>query len=48
MKEWWYGTSRYHIVDQIWLPYAIKKSQCKVNVIPDNFMKCDYIKPVRV
>jgi len=48
MKEWWYGTSRYHIVDQIWLPYAIKKTYCKVNVIPDNFMKCDYIKPVRV
>jgi len=48
MKEWWYGTSRYHIVDQIWLPHAIKQTRRHVSVIQDNFMKCDYIKPVRV
>lgn len=47
LKEWWYGTSRYHTIDQIWLPYALSQSPCKVSVIPDNFLKCKYLKPVR-
>jgi len=47
MKEWWYHTSRYHIVDQLALPYVLNREHCRYNVIPDNFMKCKYIKPVR-
>jgi len=47
MKEWWYHTSRYHIVDQLGLPYAIKKSGCKVNVISDNYMHLEHLKHMR-
>lgn len=32
-KEWWYHISRYHLDDQLSLPYVIKKSGCKFNVI---------------
>jgi len=44
MKEWWYHTSRYHIVDQLGLPYAIYKSECKVNIIKEHYMKNPYLK----
>lgn len=47
MKEWWYHTSRYHIIDQLSLPYAIHKSRCKVKIIEENYTKSDYIKYVR-
>jgi hypothetical protein len=33
MHLWWYGISRYHIVDQLTFPYALWKAGCKVNVI---------------
>lgn len=34
LKEWWYHTSRFHSVDQLSLPYVIKKSGCKYNILP--------------
>lgn len=49
LKEWWYHTSRYHVIDQLSLPYVINnyKSYLKIKTIEENFMKCDYLKPVR-
>jgi hypothetical protein len=47
MKEWWYHTSRYHIVDQLGLPYAIYKSGMKINLINEHYMKTPYLKYVR-
>ena len=47
MKEWWYHTSRYHIIDQLGLPYAIYKSGCNVNIINDNYMRLEHMTHVR-
>ncbi len=47
MREWWYGTSRYHIIDQLWLPYAISKAYLQPNIIQENYGRCDYIKYTR-
>lgn len=47
MKEWWYHTSRFHIIDQLSFAYALKKNHCKVNIIQDNFMKLDYFTHTR-
>lgn len=33
LKEWWYHISRYHIIDQLALPYVIKKSGCDIKVL---------------
>jgi len=44
MKEWWYFTSRYNLVDQLSLPYAIYKSGCKVTIINEDFMNTPYLK----
>lgn len=45
MKEWFYHTSRYHIIDQLGLPQAIKN--LKVRVIPENYLKVPYLQYVR-
>ncbi len=45
MKEWWYFTSRYHSIDQLGFTEAIK--DLKVNVIPDDYQRCDYLEFVR-
>ncbi len=34
MRHWWFHTSRYHSVDQLSLPYVIRKSGCSVRIIP--------------
>jgi hypothetical protein len=47
MKEWWYQTSRYHIIDQLGLPYAIYKSGCKVNIINDNYLHLEHLPHTR-
>lgn len=47
MKEWWYHTSRYHIVDQLGLPYSIYKSGCKVNIINDSYLHLPNLKHIR-
>jgi hypothetical protein len=43
MKEWWYHTSRFHIVDQLALPYVLYKSDCTVRAISVP-MKTDVIR----
>lgn len=45
LKEWWYFISRYHIIDQLGFPEAIK--DLEVNVIPDDYMECEYLEFVR-
>lgn len=47
LKEWWYHTSRYHIIDQLSFPFVISQSKLKVTVIPHQHMKTPYIKFVR-
>ena len=45
MKRWWYYTSRYHIIDQLGFPEAIKN--IKANVIPDKYYECEYLESTR-
>lgn len=45
LKEWFYYTSRYHIIDQLGFPEAIK--DLRVNVIPDDYSKCKYLESTR-
>ncbi len=47
MKEWWYHTSRYHINDQLSLPYVVKKSGCKYNLIPSKYYDGPYRTRIR-
>ena len=47
MSTWWYNTSLYHSIDQLSLPHAITSSGAKANVIPDNYLKCEYLEYVR-
>ena len=44
LKEWWYHVSRYCIQDQISFPYVLKKSGLRVNVRPDKYNDCTYLK----
>ncbi len=43
-KEWWYHVTRYIIQDQVSFPYALKKSGVKINILPDVFSDCWYLK----
>lgn len=45
LKEWWYHTSRFHSIDQLSLPWAIR--DLDVRVIPDNYLKTPYLEYVR-
>lgn len=45
MRDWWYHISRYHSIDQLSLPYVSR--DLKVNVIPDNYLKCEALEYVR-
>jgi hypothetical protein len=51
MKEWWYHTSRFHLVDQFSFPYLIWKFKCEVNIIPTpmgrNNFRIPYLTMVR-
>ena len=47
LKEWWYHTSRYHIVDQLSFPYVLETSGVPYEIIPDNYLKSEYIQYVR-
>ena len=47
MKDWWYHTSRYHICEQLSLPYVIFKNNIKIKVIPDNYLKTKYLEYTR-
>jgi hypothetical protein len=47
MKDWWYHTSRYHLDDQLSLPYVLRENKCSVNVIDDEYYKCKYFTFIR-
>ena len=43
LKEWWYHISRYHLIDQLALPYLITKSGCAVHIIDEKYMETPYL-----
>lgn len=45
LKEWWYFTSRFHSIDQLGFSSAISK--LRVNVMQDNYLKCEALEYVR-
>jgi len=47
MKEWWYHTSRYHIIDQLGFPYVLNKFKCTLNIIKEHYMHTPYLTYVR-
>lgn len=47
LKEWWYHVTRFLIMDQLAFPYLLKKSGLKVNVLPDKFNDCMWLKNER-
>lgn len=47
LKEWWYNVSRYIVNDQISLPYVLKKSGVRYNVLPDDFSDCMWLENTR-
>lgn len=47
MREWWYGISRYHQVDQMWLPYALYKTGCSFSTIDADYQHNEYLTYVR-
>jgi hypothetical protein len=47
LKEWWYHTSRYHSIDQLSLPYVLFTQSGLTRIIPDNYLKSEYIEYVR-
>lgn len=44
LTEWWYHSSRYTVMDQLSFPYLLKKFGLKVNVRPDIYSDCPYLK----
>ena len=46
-KEWWYHISRYHLDDQLSLPYVIKNSGCDYKVIQADIYKLPLIPHMR-
>ncbi len=47
LKEWWYHITRYHIIDQLALPYVIYHSACMVNTINEKYGEIPYLTPTR-
>lgn len=51
MVQWWYHTSRFHLVDQLSLPYVMWKVQCTYMVVPvpmrQNVISSPYVTHVR-
>ena len=43
LKEWWYHNSRYHLDDQLSLPYCLHQAKCTVNTIEGDIRNCEYI-----
>lgn len=37
LSDWWFHTSRYHVVDQLALPYVLWKNQVNVRPLPGGF-----------
>lgn len=45
LKEWWYHTSRYHIVDQLSFPFCIRN--LNKTVIQSSYLKIPYLTYIR-
>lgn len=45
LKEWWYQTSRYHLIDQLGFSYAIE--DLMTTVINKDYMRCAYLEFTR-
>lgn len=43
LTDWWVHTSRYHIVDQLALPFVVYMNECRINKIEENLYKIPYI-----
>lgn len=46
-KEWWFHTTRYHLIDQLSFSHALSFAGCKVSVIAESYFKTPYITYVR-
>ncbi len=46
LKDWWYYITRYHVNDQLSLPYVLKKSGLKLNILEDDIRNCWFIKGI--
>lgn len=44
LKEWWYHSSRYNVMDQLSFTYLLKKFKLKINVRPDIYNDCPYLR----
>ena len=40
LKEVWYGKTRYHLHDQLWLAHAVAAGRARVGVIDADYLKC--------
>lgn len=47
LKEWFYYITRYTIMDQLAWAYLLKKSDLKVNILPDKYNDCKWLKVER-
>lgn len=47
MVNWWYHTSRFHSIDQLSLPYVLRKSSCSYQEIPDDITNFPYLTHTR-
>jgi hypothetical protein len=47
LKEWFYHVCRYQVNDQIPLPYVLKQSGLRANVLPDVFRDCMWLENMR-
>ena len=43
LEKWWVHTSRYHVVDQLSIPYLLKTSDCKYKVLDDDIYNIPYL-----
>jgi hypothetical protein len=43
LKEWWVHTSRYHIIDQLSIPYIIYNSDCMIKILKEDIYHIPYL-----
>jgi hypothetical protein len=43
LERWWVHTSRYHIVDQLSIPYLVKTSHCEYKILKDDIYHIPYL-----
>ncbi len=47
MREWWFHTSRYLVMDQLALPYVLRRNGLDTRVLPGNIFKNPYLVRIR-